>query len=83
MREFLTDNCSENSTVPEVELKVMLANQTCVTVMIERNEQTEQVLTSLLESLQIPANLASSFGIFETVENNFGEINCFSKKFSS
>jgi len=71
MREFLTDNCSENSTVPEVELKVMLANQTCVTVMIERNEQTEQVLTSLLESLQIPANLASSFGIFETVENNF------------
>ena len=73
MREFLTDSNAENATLPEVEMKVMLPNQNCVTVTIERNFQTTQVLQCLLDSLQIPNKFAHCFGIFETVENNFGE----------
>ena len=74
MREFLTDNESENATLPEVELKIMLPNQSCFTINIKRNQQTSEVLLILLQHLQIPTKLARHFGIFETVENTFGEI---------
>ena len=58
----------------QVELKVMLPNQSCLTINIKRNQQTSEVIDIVLQKLQIPTKLTRNFGIFETVENNFGKI---------
>jgi len=71
MREFLTENGSENAPLSQVELKVMLPNQSCLTINIKRNQQTSEVIDIVLQKLQIPTKLTRHFGIFETVENNF------------
>lgn len=72
MRDFLTDSGTENA-VPEVDLKVMLPDQSCLTVKIERNQQTKHVLDIVLRTLQISTKFSQHFGLFETVENNFGK----------
>ena len=58
----------------QVELKIMLPNQSCLTINIKRNQQTSEVIDIVLQKLQIPIKLTRHFGIFETVENNFGKI---------
>ena len=52
----------------------MLPNQSCLTINIKRNQQTSEVIDIVLQKLQIPIKLTKHFGIFETVENNFGKI---------
>ena len=52
----------------------MLPNQSCLTINIKRNQQTSEVIDIVLQKLQIPIKLTRHFGIFETVENNFGKI---------
>ena len=52
----------------------MLPNQSCLTINIKRNQQTSEVIDIVLQKLQIPTKLTRNFGIFETVENNFGKI---------
>ena len=71
MREFLTESDSENSSLAQVDLKVMLPNQSCLTINIMRNQQTSEILELILQKLQIPNKLIPHFGIFETMENNF------------
>ena len=74
MRDFLTDNGPDNAAVlPEVDLKVMLPDQTCKTIKVERHLPTTEVLDMILHSLQIPTAYFQHFGLFETVENNFGK----------
>ena len=70
---------SPNNQIPiffliQVELKIMLPNQSCLTINIKRNQQTSEVIDIVLQKLQIPTKLTRHFGIFETVENNFGKI---------
>ena len=72
MREFLTDTFNENTALTEVDIKVMLPKQTCLSVKIERNYRTNQVMDILLQTLQIPTRFYQHFGLFETVECNFG-----------
>ena len=74
-RDFMADSGTEGELLPEVDLKVMLPNQTCKTVKIERRQQTKEVLNIILESLQVNSKYADHFGLFEAVENNFGKIN--------
>ena len=57
--------------MPEVDLKVMLPNQTCKTIKIDRSLQTIVVLRQILESLQIESKYHCHFGLFETIENTF------------
>jgi len=71
MREFLTDNDSENSALSQVDLKIMLPNQSCLTIKIARNQPTSEVLELIIQKLQISTKLIQHFGIFETMENNF------------
>jgi hypothetical protein len=52
----------------------MLPNQSCLTINIKRNQQTSEVIDIVLKKLQIPTKLTRHFGIFETVENNFGKV---------
>jgi len=74
MREFLTDTFNENTALTEVDIKVMLPKQTCLSVKIERNYRTNQVMDILLQTLQIPTRFYQHFGLFETVECNFDRI---------
>lgn len=71
MRDFLTDNGGSDQALPEVDLKVMLPNQSCLLVKVERHLQSLQVLDLVLTHLQIPKKFAHHFALFETVENNF------------
>lgn len=70
-RDFLTEDASETGAMPEVDLKVMLPNQTCKTIKIDRSLQTTVVLRQILESLQIESKYHCHFGLFETIENTF------------
>ena len=58
----------------------MLPNQSCLTINIKRNQQTSEVIDIVLQKLQIPTKLTRHFGIFETVENNFGKNPCLDLK---
>jgi hypothetical protein len=76
-RDFLTDNDSADADValPDVDLKVMLPDQTCKLIKITRNHKTPQVLELVLRSLHIDTmKHMEHFGLFETVENNFGNL---------
>ena len=57
--------------MPEVDLKVMLANQSCKTIKIDRNLQAATVLRMILESLHVETKYHSHFALFEIIENAF------------
>lgn len=72
MRDFLTDSGSgSDQALPEVDLKVMLPNQSCLIVKVERHLQTLAVLDLVLGHLQMAKKFAHHFALFETVESNF------------
>ena len=57
--------------MPEVDLKIMLPNQICKTLKIDRSLQTSVVLRQILEGLNIDSKYHCHFGLFETIENTF------------
>ena len=57
--------------MPEVDLKVMLANQSCKTFKIDRNLQASSVLRMILESLHVETKYHCHFALFEIIENAF------------
>ena len=58
--------------MPEVDLKIMLPNQTCKTLKIDRSLQTSVVLRQILEEgLNMDSKYHCHFGLFETIENTF------------
>jgi len=70
-RDFLTEDATDSGVMPEVDLKIMLPNQICKTLKIDRSLQTSVVLRQILEGLNIDSKYHCHFGLFETIENTF------------
>uniref|UniRef100_A0A915L5I5 Sorting nexin-27 n=1 Tax=Romanomermis culicivorax TaxID=13658 RepID=A0A915L5I5_ROMCU len=71
VQEFLMDHQSPDANFVDVDMKILLPDQTTVTVVVKKNNTTDQVFSVLIKKLKISEEMSKYYALFETIDALF------------